>query len=554
MHSDFDIGLVGIYTMNNFGGALTNYALYKVLVGMGYKVMLIERPLNSRREPLSMKIYDRDPFPDHDKSDLYQNKESMRVLNGCCDAFIVGSDQLFHINQYADFSEWMTLDWVKDSKKKISYAASFGHDVFTGSEDVRSEMSYFMKKFDKFSVREKSGILLAKDLFGVDAEWVLDPIFLCDPCHYHEISAPHEPRDEYISAYILDMTYGKKTVLDHVRSELNIPYELYSEFEFETDEFHEFGCDITCASIDKRLESMINSKLIITDSFHGLCFAIIFKKPFVVFRNRLRGATRFESLMSLLGIEDRLVDTLSDLTSRPELMNAPDYEHIYKILEIEKIRSKKWLTESLNDPKLKSLSAYDIVIEKIEQQNKKINKMIEEGEKTKSLLIPFSMITHPEIIRHAEDIYTYLSSLKHFKEGFFVICVKDTSGYLIGDEIVSLMKDLGLSVNLKDRVWQGYIAVIENGSVIFEELSEQNLPSEFIGKSASGVDIIVRSKPLKAGDLSEIIVDGVDNSSNGRGLNIVVYSSKYNQVIDSISFDTHNRGGKILAFRKGHQA
>ena len=88
-----------------------------------------------------------------------------------------------------------------------------------------------------------------------------------------------------------------------------------------------------------------------TDSFHGVCFAIIFNKPFVCIVNPERGASRFESLLGTLGLENRLLGRGEDVNQRPELFEAVDYATVNQKLRAEAERSKVWMQNALKQPK-----------------------------------------------------------------------------------------------------------------------------------------------------------------------------------------------------------
>jgi NAD-dependent dihydropyrimidine dehydrogenase PreA subunit len=543
-----DIGLVAIYTVGNFGGAMTSYAMYKLLINMGYSVLLIERPLNAPHKPAISKIYASDPYPESDKAKLYPDKDSMYELNSLCDSFVVGSDQMFHANLYTNFAEWVTLDWVKDSKKKISYAASFGHDSFTGSEDMRSKMSYFMKKFDYFSVREQSGVNIALKDFGVKATWVLDPVFMCEPEDYSRFITRGD--GGYVSAYILDMTDDKKRIVDYVVENFGGRYQLYSEFAFKSDEFKNYGFDITRGTVEDRLSSIVNSDIVVTDSFHGLCFSIIFKKKFVLIRNPLRGSTRFESLLSLLGIEDRMVDTLEDLISKPYLLDYPDYDKIFVKLGKEKKKSMEWLKKALDDPIVKSMSDYDVFREGYHKQKDEIENLKRVCHSLRIKLAQVSMIADPALLSIEDNLYSYLYMLRSARDCTVFISVKDTPGYKINRPLSATFRSLGLKFDLINKKLSGYIAIIDSGKVIFEEVAPANSPLSFAGVLEGGEAIFVESCPLKGGNRSVIRIEGTDYSQNGRGLNIVCYDKKNRKVIDSVVFDTHSAQNGIPASRK----
>ena len=149
---------------------------------------MIERPGNCAHKPALTRIYETSPYPAYDTAKIYPNKQAMKELNQLCKMFVVGSDQLFNDGLYNNFGRWCTLDWVQDNKKKIAYAASFGHDYIWSPEETRAEMAHFMKRFDAFSVREQSGVDICKKEFDIDAQWVLDPVFLCKPEYYRELA------------------------------------------------------------------------------------------------------------------------------------------------------------------------------------------------------------------------------------------------------------------------------------------------------------------------------------------------------------------------------
>lgn len=154
-HSLYDIGLVGIYTVDNYGGELTQYALYRTLTDLGYSVLMIAQPLDSKikPDPNGAHLFGQDPYAQWDKSRYFANIAEMKSLNLQCRVFVTGSDQMFNNNLYKDYNGYMTQNFVTDNHCKIAYAVSFGHDRIWGTERERASESFFMKKFDYFSVR-----------------------------------------------------------------------------------------------------------------------------------------------------------------------------------------------------------------------------------------------------------------------------------------------------------------------------------------------------------------------------------------------------------------
>jgi hypothetical protein len=90
-----------------------------------------------------------------------------------------------------------------------------------------------------------------------------------------------------------------------------------------------------------------NSDYVVTDSFHGMCFAIIFHKQFVVINNKKRGSTRFESLLKTLELSDRLYDDIAMLKTDIISMPVIDYNRVDVILAKEIKKGQNWLKENL---------------------------------------------------------------------------------------------------------------------------------------------------------------------------------------------------------------
>lgn len=353
----YDIGIVGMPGNNNYGGALTYYALYNVLRDSGKSVLFIQQPEDSEWKPsTAMKAYKNNPYKDFEFAKNYPNRDSMRELNQFCDMFMVGSDQFFaSVGLYEFCNKFSSLDWVEDRKKKVAYAASFGRDSISCDDYSRAIMGFFLHRFDKFTVRESSAIDLCKKEFNLDTELVLDPVFLCSLSHYEKlIQNGNFQKNNKIATYVLDKTENSKSIIDSIKSTLNTDV-------LSIDDAYN-GCNYNTTKKDMpKIEdwlSMIQGcKFLVTDSFHGMCFAIIFKKPFVALCNKERGAARFESILKLLGLESRLINSLEDYQNMQEI----DWDSVYKKLNLLKQKSYTILSDMITIQKNKKCASdYDL--------------------------------------------------------------------------------------------------------------------------------------------------------------------------------------------------
>ena len=549
----FDVGLVSNFYAGNFGGAMTQIALYHVLEDLGYSTLMIERPASAKGSSRIInnleKLFISNPYPDYAIAPQFETKAAMRALNDRCDTFVVGSDQLFQYALYRVLGEFVTLDWVSDDKKKIAYAASFGHDKIWGDQKVHSEMAYFIQKFDAFSVREESGVRIAKEHYGVDADWVLDPVYLCDPAHYHALASrstrllpPH-----YIGGYVLDPTEEKQRIYKAAMEHFQMPCEIFSEYNASPEYTAPLG-DLNVSNLltEERLQTIIHSDFFITDSFHGTCFAIIMKRPFISIMNKNRGASRFKSLLSMLHLEDRLIESEKDL-DRPGLFDPIDYDAVYQILDKEKARCMQWLSEALQKPKLKAYSDYDMMLKltsgqsaanyeqllsRIEQQDQQIAAL-------KQLILSITGNLSDEL-SDKTDIIDYLDSLKQQLSGkLVVVAVKDTPGLNLDSFIAhKLMDVLGLETDLEGKHSHSFVAVVNDGELVFEALGKSLEPALFYEK-VDGHSLNISSRVYKNGNEAAILIDGKNYSVNHRGLNIVVFDKETNTLTDSVCFDTH---------------
>jgi coenzyme F420-reducing hydrogenase beta subunit len=349
LENKWDVGIVGPWSVENYGSNMAYYALYWAVRDLGLEPLMIERPLSAHWQPnLKPHAFKSDPYRAFDISPMFNTKKEMELLNKYTNVFLVGSDQLFYDGLYHAFGKYIALDWVHDDKNKSSYAASFGFDKFTGSREIKTEMSYYMRKFDHFSVREDSGVKIARDDFGVVAQHVLDPVFLCNKKHFDRLAeSGKKPYEEsYCAVYLMDSSDEKLEVIRQVSERLILKTNFFYAKEkiFYTKEIVQYNEYI---SNEDWLCNIVNCTCLITDSFHGICLAIIYKKPFVaiVDKQNNRGITRFTSLLKLLNLENRLIFNIDEL-NKIDLLNI-DYAHVETLLQNEIVESMQFLKRAI---------------------------------------------------------------------------------------------------------------------------------------------------------------------------------------------------------------
>ena len=372
------IGILTLPITDNYGGILQAVALYRTLHNQGHDVVLIYKKFYHKEAVWKNIIKDiliKIPFHDFKKlktnNRLNQKKLEMKnfhrkfianeifnISEELCskqdlenftkqenfDAIIVGSDQVWRKRYINDiFYKSFFLDFVDGIKiKKIAYAASFGKDEWEG-EDDHKEIAKLLQDFTAISTREQSGVDVCKNTFDyAKAVHVLDPTILIGKEFYQkEIIKKYDETDTNkggLLTYVLDEAVEKKEIIEFVQKSKGLK---------SVQHLKGFNTSHTIFSVPQWVASFANADYTVTDSFHGMVFSIIFEKEFIVIGNPDRGLDRFISLLSLVGLENRLVFDVKDLEGKE--IEKIDYSRVNKILEEEKKKSLEFLVGTLSD-------------------------------------------------------------------------------------------------------------------------------------------------------------------------------------------------------------
>lgn len=376
---------IGILTQPlhaNYGGVLQAYALQIVLKRLGHKVETLNR-VNARptmttyilrmgsvlktiyrryiqgdkryvvRSPFALN-YDvrrngnlKFPLKNIAKSpNLYSSEQLARYVrqNGF-DALVFGSDQVWRKAYSPCITDYFG-GFLDDALciPRVAYAASFGSDEWEGNEIETSVCAQLAKEFRAVSVRETSGIALCRTAFGIDAIQVLDPTLLLDKKDYEAvvINSHTTPWVGNLNCYVLDHDIVVDSIIQQSADRLNLQPFYTNETTSEQGVYQ--------PSVEAWLRGFMDAQFIVTDSFHGSVFSILFQRPFVVWGNNSRGMARFESLLSIFELQDRMVTSLEDFEARKDLLLKPmDYSHVIGILDKWRKKSMDFLMSNLDE-------------------------------------------------------------------------------------------------------------------------------------------------------------------------------------------------------------
>ncbi len=372
-----DIGMVCLLNWN-YGNNLTNWSLYRTVTNLGYSTLLIDIPndcimandFKNVNATDKFSFFIKNPYPEYDVLVNQSSKIELSAQNNLCSMFMVASDQIFRSIFIENMGFHSVCDWIHSNKYKFSYGTSFATDHFEGTDELKIKVSFFLKRFQKISVREESSVNLLRDEFGVEGKFVLDPVFLTRASEYSELAKVGRmtiPDVPYMGAYILDPTEERADLIRTCSASLGTK-QIFSATDSYINDKAPWSLETHLKIKNEEWLSMIeNCEFFITDSFHGMCFAIIFNKPFVVVFNKWqwRGEERIKSLAKLLHLEDRIVSSLEEILES-DLLNTPiDYDSVNKILDIKREECLEWLKSCIEEGKSfeAAWNSYDFILE-----------------------------------------------------------------------------------------------------------------------------------------------------------------------------------------------
>lgn len=370
------IGIVTFYGAANYGAMLQAYALWKFLESRGHEVVFIRTPCVAPGRislwrcfvsrswkgvvtKLKMRIQHSitEFAASYPQTITCSSIEAIRRETEDCDAYIVGSDQMWNpIWCSGEHLPLVMLDFAAEGKPRISYAASFGvtsWDEKYGPERAGAALS----KFKAISVREASGVEIVKNLTGrMDAKCLLDPTLLHGRDFYQRIIAERPILNRGNLPYVFRYWLQWSDVRDSDGA-VELIKNLIGVNCVEDDSIPAGGfaspfyrlCGVRGKIVvPEWLNKIAGASFVLTNSFHGTVFAILFHRPFlsVLLRGGMRGMNeRALSLLQILGLEDRAIYS-NEVSKYGRLIAEPiDWMSVESRLNGKRDEVKGWLEE-----------------------------------------------------------------------------------------------------------------------------------------------------------------------------------------------------------------
>lgn len=339
------ISLLTIWRVKNYGAELQTYATVKALKQLNFDVEVIDFRLTDESKmsflgriasyvqiisPSKLKFnkFWKKYIP---STRRYKTSSDLMENPPVADIYMVGSDQVWNPDITRNRAKYYFLNFGSSDIKRVSYASSFGVSEWKHAniyEDVKS----LLQNFDYVTCREESGVKLLKDQFSIDAINVVDPTLLFEA--YPEfVKSPVEkktlvfyPLSEDTELKILSQKVAE--ILDLNLVNTNKVTKLFGRTVWNRN------------SVEEWVQNIAGSQFVITRSFHGLIFSLLYNKQFALLKVRNGRNSRVENLMNKIGLEDRIYDTPEGLLNDKPWERKIDYSIVNS--HVSKMREESW--------------------------------------------------------------------------------------------------------------------------------------------------------------------------------------------------------------------
>lgn len=336
-----DIGIITFHCADNFGAILQVYALQQSLL----KLEKYSEIIDFRPEYLTMR-YDTnrnwkklineigiqksinillDILKNHNSikermkafkkfrneklilsNDTYYTNEELIKNPPNFKYYITGSDQIWNPQFFTKIGNSYFLDFANEQSTKISYAASLAINV---DSSLKEFFQNHLERFDFISIRESEHLDFIQNTTQKPVAVTLDPTLLLDSSDWDKISKEPNIQDKYILVYDLIVDEELIKITNRLVNEKDYKVISYSDSKLYKNYIKSFKYD----GPSEFIGYIKKAEIILTNSFHGTVFSIIYNKPFYTIPHKTRGS-RMVDLLTTLCLENRLVNSNEELS------------------------------------------------------------------------------------------------------------------------------------------------------------------------------------------------------------------------------------------------
>lgn len=362
-----NVGILTYHQSHNYGALLQAYSLKNYLIKQGYEVRFvdyfpdyhIQMYENVKRKPFkNLPLKQKLKYPLYYLVRFYplywlkkkRRKSFISFINEYIldksnapndyDVVIYGSDQIWRKQKRSDclgFNDVYFGSNFVQASKKIAFSASMG--VVDLSEEDKSYLSESFKRFSAISVREKELFLEIKQFSEFPIEITLDPVFLLEEKEWNNLFCEIEDQN-----YVLVYNLLEDKTVDYISQKVSEKFQCKKiEIRGSVTQSKYPSNFKVCAGPKEFLSLIKSARFVVTSSFHGVAFSLLFRKQFYTYLPV--NSARVTDLLSTVGCIDRFIDRVEDV----DIGKTIDYSKVFGLLRIEIDRSKQFLIKHLQN-------------------------------------------------------------------------------------------------------------------------------------------------------------------------------------------------------------
>lgn len=342
------IGIVTLIGEFNYGNRLQNYAVAKLIEAEGFSAITLDFPPRlCRRVKNQIKRLLGMPLSPEDQLSI-ERRERFKSFNELLhfrqfsrysstpkgfDGFVVGSDQIW--NPYYMLGPRVSFLEFTRSSKKIALSPSFGVSVLP--QNVTGSYRAALYTFPRISVREKAGAQIVANLTGKDAVVLSDPTIGLTAEQWREVSSSDcTPSERFVFVYMLgEIGELERQAIEEVAAFEHASIVMLSDREREGE---------VEAGPAEFLDLVDHAVHVVTNSFHGSVFSMLFETPLTILGRNEEDDTssRLKTLVDTFSLQEHVHGSSAYCPTQID-----SYEIAVQVIDEERLRIRSYLHEEL---------------------------------------------------------------------------------------------------------------------------------------------------------------------------------------------------------------
>lgn len=325
------VGIVTFHNALSYGAMLQAYALQESIRELGHEAIIIDYIPNGIRWPswwdrlltknLSgyvaksnyykfSKVFVGFAKKHLNLSGRFVTERDLKNANANVDAFVCGSDQIWSPRNFAttgEINQAFFLAFADATKRLVAYAPSFGR---TPNDSFLEAVKPYLDRMESISVREESAARLLTDKLERPVKCVCDPTVLLGRKGFDSMLSDCDKSisGDYVFCFQLSYCLPRDSqILRRICA--SIPHLKDVKIASRPLSYKGIGQNVI-PTPDDWIRLIRDSRFVVTNSFHGTVFSLLYHRPFVSLGwERKEKNIRMKELLSHVGLVGRLVDT-----------------------------------------------------------------------------------------------------------------------------------------------------------------------------------------------------------------------------------------------------